>query len=159
MTTKNQNRSDEPVSGVHAWLILWKAFRAVENHAVRSIEALDICISDFGVLEILLHKGPMPINKIAKKVLLTSGSITALVDRLEKRNLVERFDDADDRRIRMVRLTATGRSLIKKAFVQHEKDLDQAVSTLDSKELDQLVHLLRKVGLGAESMLASAKGE
>ncbi len=68
-------------------LVLWKTFRTVELHAVRSIESLSLCPSDFGVLEVLLHKGPMPINTIGKKVLLTSGSITTLVDRLENATL------------------------------------------------------------------------
>lgn len=142
------------VTGVHTWLVLWKTCRAMEAHAVRSIESLSLCPSDFGVLEVLLHKGPMPINTIAKKVLLTSGSITALVDRLEKRGLVQRFDDANDRRIRLVRLTDSGRKLIEEAFASHEVHLDEAVSDLSTDELANLIELLKKLGRGAEARLA-----
>ena len=71
-------------SGVHVFLVLWKAARAVEAYAEKSITELEMCGSDFAVLEALLHKGPLPVNEIGKKVLLTSGSITAAVDRLEK---------------------------------------------------------------------------
>src|SRR6516225_1705661 len=95
----------EDSSGVHVWLVLWKTSRAVERRAEQSIERLDICRSDFGVLEALLHKGPLPVNEIGKKVLLTSGSITTAVDRLELKRLVERKDSPDDRRARIVHLT------------------------------------------------------
>jgi len=147
--------ADDPqnATGVHTWLVLWKTCRAMEAHAVRSIESLSICPSDFGVLEVLLHKGPMPINTIGKKVLLTSGSITALVDRLEKRGLVQRFDDENDRRVRLVRLTNSGRKLIEEAFAMHEVHLDEAVSDLTPDELANLTDLLKKLGRGAEARL------
>src|SRR5207249_10407123 len=70
-------------SGVHVFLVLWKAARAAEAFAEKSISELEMCGSDFAVLEALLHKGPLPVNEIGKKVLLTSGSITVAVDRLE----------------------------------------------------------------------------
>jgi MarR family 2-MHQ and catechol resistance regulon transcriptional repressor len=78
------------MSGVHLWLLMWKAGKSLEAHAFRSIEALGMCPSDFAVLEALLHKGPLPVNTIGKKVLLTSGSMTAAIDRLTSRGLVER---------------------------------------------------------------------
>src|SRR6266516_998612 len=77
-------------SGVHVFLVLWKAARAVEAYAEKSISQLEMCGSDFAVLEALLHKGPLPVNEIGKKVLLTSGLITVAVDRLETKGLVER---------------------------------------------------------------------
>src|SRR6185503_19707190 len=83
-------------SGVHVFLVLWKAARAVETYAVNSVSELQMCGSDFGVLEALLHKGPLPINEIGKKVLLTSGSITVAVDRLESKGLVERRASGTD---------------------------------------------------------------
>src|SRR5438445_3358789 len=89
-------------SGVHVFLVLWKAARAVESYAEKSITDLEMCGSDFAVLEALLHKGPLPVNEIGKKILLTSGSITVAVDRLEKRGLVERRAHGSDRRARIV---------------------------------------------------------
>ena len=77
-------------SGVHVFLVLWKALRAAQAYAEKSILELEMCGSDFAVLEALLHKGPLPVNEIGKKVLLTSGSITVAVDRLETKRLVER---------------------------------------------------------------------
>jgi len=86
-------------SGVHVFLVLWKAARAVESYAEKSITDLEMCGSDFAVLEALLHKGPLPVNEIGKKILLTSGSITVAVDRLEKRGLNEGRQEADYARL------------------------------------------------------------
>lgn len=72
-------------SGVHVFLVLWKAASAVQSYAEASVSDLEMCGSDFAVLEALLHKGPLPVNEIGKKVLLTSGSMTVAVDRLETR--------------------------------------------------------------------------
>src|SRR6185369_5088315 len=103
-------------SGVHVFLVLWKAARAVEAYAQNSLTDLEMCGSDFAVLEALLHKGPLPVNEIGKKVLLTSGSIPVAVDRLEKRELVERRAHGTDRRARIVHLTREGKKLITRIY-------------------------------------------
>ena len=90
-------------------VVVFQAYAALQQHALKSIERLGLGYSDFGVLEVLLHKGPTPVNTIGEKVNLTSGSISVAVDRLEKRGLVERRTDATDRRARVVHLTAAGR--------------------------------------------------
>ncbi len=139
------------VSGVHVWLLLWKATRSLEAQANSSLEGLGMCPSDFAVLEVLLHKGPLPVNAIGKKVLLTSGSMTAAVDRLETRGLLNRRDNPDDRRTRVVHLTDEGRKLIRRLFAVHERDMERAVSSLSAREREELSGLLRKLGRGAES--------
>jgi len=115
---------------------------------------MGLCLSDFGVLEALLHKGPLPVNVLGKKVLLTSGSITTAVDRLERRGLVERRNDAEDRRARVVHLTPSGKAEIQELFEQHRKDIEQAVSPLTEGEIASLTGALRRLGLGAETLLA-----
>src|SRR2546426_12707706 len=112
-------------SGIQVILVLWKAARAVESFAEKSITDLEMCGSDFAVLEALLHKGPLPVNEIGKKIVLTSGSITVAVDRLEKRELVERRRHGTDRRARIVHLTREGRKLITRAYAQHAADLER----------------------------------
>src|SRR5207244_12170256 len=102
-------------SGVHVFLVLWKAARAVQAYAEKSISELEMCGSDFAVLEALLHKGPLPINEIGKKVLLTSGSITVAVDRTATKRLGERRTYGTDRRAKVVHLTKKGRKLITRA--------------------------------------------
>ena len=137
-------------SGVHVFLVLWKAARAVQAYAEKSITDLEIGGSDFAVLEALLHKGPLPVNEIGKKVLLTSGSITVAVDRLEEKGLVERRAHGSDRRARIVHLTKEGRKLITRAYAQHAADLEQLMSTsLTAKERATLIRLLKKIGYQA----------
>ena len=137
-------------SGVHVFLVLWKAARAVETYAENSITELEMCGSDFGVLEALLHKGPLPINEIGKKVLLTSGSITVAVDRLESKGLVERRASGTDRRARIVHLTKDGRQLITRVYADHASDMERlAAASLNRAERETLIRLLKKIGYEA----------
>jgi len=137
------------VSGVHLWLVLWKATRALEARAQASVVSLGMGLSDFGVLEALLHKGPLAIHELGAKVLLTSGSITTAIDRLERKGLVVRGNDPQDRRARIIRLTAPGRKVIRGAFADHERAMEQAISHLNSQDRATLLKLLRHLGRGA----------
>jgi MarR family transcriptional regulator, 2-MHQ and catechol-resistance regulon repressor len=133
---------------------LWKAARAVEAYAETSVSGLEMCGSDFAVLEALLHKGPLPVNEIGKKVLLTSGSITVAVDRLETKGLVERRAHGTDRRARMVHLTKEGRKVITPAYAEHAVDMEQLASaSLTKEERKTLISLLKKIGYEAAGML------
>jgi MarR family 2-MHQ and catechol resistance regulon transcriptional repressor len=137
-------------SGVHVFLVLWKAARAVESYAEKSITDLEMCGSDFAILEALLHKGPLPINEIGKKILLTSGSITVAVDRLEKRGLVERRAHGTDRRAKIVHLTMAGRKLITRIYGEHAGDMEKlAAASLTKAERKTLISLLKKIGYKA----------
>lgn len=141
-----------PHSGVHLWLLLWKATAALETHARCSIQATGLCLSDFGVLEALLHKGPQPVNVLGKKILVSSGSATAAVDRLERALLVRRTPAANDRRARIVRLTPRGSALIRRLFARHARDLDRALAGFSAADAAALANLLRRLGRGAESV-------
>src|SRR5581483_372160 len=99
--------------------------------------------SDFQVLELLLHKGPTPVNEIGRRIRLTSASITSAVDRLEAKHLVERQFDPADRRTRIIHLTAEGRRLIGCAFADHERALERAAAGLTATERAELVALLK----------------
>jgi len=140
-------------SGTHLWLVLMKAHRSMGRHAQQSIAAHDIGFSDFTILESLLHKGPMLVNEIGRRIHLTSGSITTAVDRLEERGLVERSADASDRRAKQVSLTRTGRALITKIFDTHKATLDAAAEGLTRSEREALIALLKKLGTTAEAKL------
>jgi len=138
--------------GVHLWLLLWKATRVQEAHARRSVEAMGLCLTDFGVLEALLHKGPLPVNTLGKKILISSGSMTAAIDRLEGQGLVVRKDSPVDRRARIAHLTTKGTDLIQRLFAEHTRDMERAFSCLDGTEKEQLATLLRKVGGEVDGM-------
>jgi MarR family 2-MHQ and catechol resistance regulon transcriptional repressor len=150
--SKNNAESLSGGSGVHVWLVLWKAARAVEAYAERSISQLEMCGSDFAVLEALLHKGPLAVNEIGKKVLLTSGSITTAVDRLEHRGLVDRRAHGTDRRAKIVHLTKEGKKLITRVYSDHAADMERLASaTLTRSERETLIRHLKKIGYGAAS--------
>lgn len=136
-------------SGTHLWLVLWKAFESLRAHAERHIRSLGLGFSDFAVLEVLLHKGPTPVNTIGSRVGLTSGSITTAVDRLEHKGLVCRCNHPNDRRARVVHLTSEGRKLIQEAFADHETAMENACAGLTPDERSQAITLLKKLGLSA----------
>ena len=133
-------------------LVLWKAAKAVEEVDKASIDQTGLGLSDFTIMEALLHKGPLPINQIGEKVLLTSGSMTAAVNRMERKGLVKRIQDPSDGRCFYVNLTKKGRNTIKTAYAKHEKNLEKICSVLSEKERNELVRLLKKIGLFAESL-------
>src|SRR5947208_652211 len=139
-------RKAADVSGTHLWLVLMKAHRTLQRLATRSIEASEIGLSDFAVMEMLLHKGPQPVNEIGRRIELTSGAITTAVDRLETRGLVTREAHESDRRARIVRLTARGREQAAKVFAVHKAAMDAAAAELSNGERATLIRLLKKLG-------------
>src|SRR5216684_4663086 len=133
------------VSGTHLWLVLMKAHRVLERLAMRSIELSEVGLSDFAVMEMLLHKGPQPVNEIGRRVELTSGAITTAVDRLESRGLVTREAHPSDRRARIVRLTSAGEEQAAKVFAIHKAAMDLVASELWKTERATLIELLKKL--------------
>lgn len=141
----------ETVSGVHLWLILIKAFHSIGEYSARTMRGSGLGESDFRVLEVLLHKGPMAVNTVGPKVALTSGSISVAVDRLHAKGLVSRCGGEADRRVRVVALTAKGRTLIKRVFGAHAKEMDDLAKVLEPSERVHLADLLKKLGKHAEA--------
>jgi MarR family 2-MHQ and catechol resistance regulon transcriptional repressor len=139
----------EDTSGVHVWLVLMKAYRALTAHAEKSLNLTRAGLgdSDFRVLEALLHKGSLPVNTIGPKVWLTPGAISVAVDRLAEKELVKR-KYTDDRRVRLVELTGNGRALITKTFRKHAAAMEEAAGVLSKEERLTLLRLLKKLGKG-----------
>jgi MarR family 2-MHQ and catechol resistance regulon transcriptional repressor len=137
-------------SGIHLWLVLMKAYRSLQRHARCSVETSGLGLSDFAILELLLHRGQQPVNTIGRRVELTSGAITSAVDRLEAQGLVARTADPTDRRTRFVSLTPKGRKRIGEVFGGHERTMGDVASSLTKTERETLVRLLKKLGRGAE---------
>ena len=155
---KDKSESLTGGSGVHVFLVLWKAASAVQAYGAKSVSKLEMCMSDFAVLEAVLHKGPLPVNEIGKKVMLTSGSITVAVDRLETKGLVERRAHGTDRRARIVHLTEEGRNLITGAYAEHAADLERVMSaSLTTAERSTLITLLKKIGYEAAGALEQSE--
>src|ERR1700685_1324396 len=136
----------------HVWLVMMKAMRALTRYAAAGIEETGLGLSDFGVLELLLHKGPLPVNTIGPMVDLTPGSISTAVDRLVAKGLVSRVESAEDRRVRIVALTPRGKTLIDSAFRKHSGQMKRVFSELSPEELRDLETALKKVGRRAASL-------
>jgi MarR family 2-MHQ and catechol resistance regulon transcriptional repressor len=139
-------------SGAHIRLILARAAKAIENFDRDSIAQTGLNISDFAILEVLLHKGPLPVNTIGKKVLLTSGSMTTAANRLVQKGYIRRKQDPEDGRCFLLHLTSAGRRLIRTAYTKHSRNLEKIAQVLTGTERTQLVSLLKKVGRHAQGL-------
>lgn len=145
-------------TGSQIRLVLGRAAKAVDRVDRESIAGTGLIASEFGILEALLHKGALPINTIGKKVLLTSGSMTAAANRLVGKGLVQRVKDPSDKRRFHLHLTPSGSRLIKKAYARHARNLDQIASVLNARERGELVRLLKKLGLHAQTFRIAQQG-
>ena len=137
----------------HVWLVMMKAMRALTRYAAAGIEETGLGLSDFGVLEVLLHKGPLPVNTIGPIVDLTPGSISIAVDRLVAKGLVSRVESAQDRRVRIVDLTSRGKDLIVSAFRKHSGQMNRVFSELSPEELRILEVAIKKAGKRAAALM------
>jgi len=146
MTRSNQGTD-------HAWLVMMKAMRALTRYAAAGIEETGLGLSDFGVLEVLLNKGPLPVNTIGPIVDLTPGSISIAVDRLFAKGLVTRVESKEDRRVRIIALTPRGKDLIVPAFRKHSGQMKRVLSELSVEELRSLEAALKKLGKCAAVLL------
>jgi MarR family 2-MHQ and catechol resistance regulon transcriptional repressor len=137
----------------HVWLVMIKAMRSLTRYAAAGIEDTGLGDSDFRALEVLLHKGPLPVNTIGPIVDLTPGSISIAVDRLVAKGLVSRVESAEDRRVRIVALTPRGKDLIVSAFRKHSGQMRRVFSELSPEELRGLEVALKKVGKRAAALM------
>jgi MarR family 2-MHQ and catechol resistance regulon transcriptional repressor len=143
------------VEAPRLWAVLARCHRAVSQIAERSVEESGLCLTDFAALEALLHKGPLTITEIQGKVLLASGSMTAAVDRLEKKGLVIRSPASSDRRAKVLDLTPEGRRVVEAGFRRHAAELESGMAVLNPGEKRQLYALLKKLGVFAAGAASS----
>jgi MarR family 2-MHQ and catechol resistance regulon transcriptional repressor len=146
-------RKSDRITAPRLWLVIAKSYRVLSLLAERSIANTGLCLTDFAVLEALLHKGPLTISEIQAKVRLASGSMTAAIDRLEKLRLVVRKGSPTDRRARVVELTLEGKQLAASCFQRHAEDREALMSALSEREMEQLYGSLKKLGLVAAEKL------
>jgi MarR family transcriptional regulator, 2-MHQ and catechol-resistance regulon repressor len=144
-----QKKTSDPT---HAWLVMLKAWQAIGRYLRPTMSAGGLGESDFRVLEVLLHKGPMPVNVIGPKVNLNPGSVSVAVDRLYKKGFVSRVESRSDRRVRTVSLTEKGREVFVPVFRRHAALIKTAFQDVSSEELQQIEVILKRIGKRAESL-------
>ncbi len=143
--------SEDPTTAAALWVVLARAYRSMEAYVEGSIAALGIGLSDFMILEALLHKGPMTMSALCDAVLLANASMTSAIDRLESKRFVQRVADKEDRRVRLVQLTPEGVTVIKRLFARHLKDLDEVMKDVPAVQRADLRRALKTIGLAAQS--------
>jgi MarR family 2-MHQ and catechol resistance regulon transcriptional repressor len=136
------------------WIVLARAYGAVAAHVAAEVDRHELTTTEFGILEALYHKGPMILGEIQKKILVTSGGITYLVDRLVTKGLAKRQECPGDRRARYAVLTPAGSALIHGIFPAHAKVITRALSGLTARERADATRLMRKLGLAAAALPA-----
>ena len=144
-----RNKRPEPI---HTWLIMLKALQSLSSYLLPPGVAKGLGDSDFRVLDVLLHKGPTPVNAIGPKVNLNPGSVSVAVDRLYKKGLVSRVEGESDRRVRMVSLTEKGRRLFLPVFRQHAALIRRAFQDVSPEEQEHLEDILKRIGKRAEAL-------
>lgn len=149
-------RDDATGTALKLWLTLVRAHASLSRLSNADIAQHGFSPSEFSILEVLFHKGPLLLGDLQRKVLVSSGGITFLVDRLAARGLVERQECPSDRRARFAALTRDGQALMKRIFPPHADAMLRAVSGLSAAEQRTATALLRKLGLAAAEFAAQA---
>ena len=139
-------------AAVKLWVVLARASGAVARHVEADVTRHNLTGTEFGILEVLHAKGPLLLGEIQRKVLVTSGGITYLVDRLEEKGLVKREQCPNDRRARYAVLTPEGSALIRRIFPDHARAIARAVQGLSAAEKATATKLLRRLGLAAAEL-------
>jgi MarR family 2-MHQ and catechol resistance regulon transcriptional repressor len=126
-------------------IALARAHRALERAVRPNLAECGLGLSEFAVLEALLHKGPLTLGEIRERILITGPSITYVVKKLETRGLLQRVPDPDDQRTVLAELTADGRQLIAHVFPEHAEQLDELMAGLSVNEKRTAIRLLRRL--------------
>ena len=132
------------------FIVLSRAYRAVNEHVNKRIQRYGLNPTEFAVLELLFHKGDQPLQQIGGKILLASGSMTYVIDKLEKKDYIRRVACAEDRRVTFAQITENGKKLIEQVFPAHHNEIDRIMSVLSDEEKDMAIELLKKIGLSVK---------
>lgn len=135
------------------FVVLSKTAKYLHEHAHRDVRKSGLTLTEFGVLDLLYHKGSFPIQKIREHILISSGSTTYVIDKLEKKGLLSRNPCPQDRRVIYAKLTLEGEKLFENLFPSHREVIAQAVESLSPEEKDQMIQLLKKLGRSAKEKL------
>lgn len=121
------------------------------DRAVKDMKRNGLSAAEFSVLELLYHKGRMPLQPIGDKILVTSGSITYTVDKLEQKGYLKRVECADDRRVTYAEITEAGKDLFDRIFPPHAELVESLMEGLTPDEKQQAIMLIKKLGYYAQS--------
>lgn len=153
----NRRRSGAEDSARKLFVVLSRARNAVARHAEKDAARHGLTLAEFAIVEALYHGGPLLLGELQRKILVSSGGVTYLVDRLEEKKLVERRECPGDRRARYAALTPAGESFIGRVFPAHARSIARAMGGLTKKEQGEAIALLRRLGTKAEEQLSESE--
>ncbi|HEX5727031.1 MAG TPA: MarR family transcriptional regulator [Longimicrobiaceae bacterium] len=156
--SEETDREGGQTLALRLWVALARAHNAVLAHAADDVARHGLTLAEFGILEALHHRGPMMLGEVQRRILVSSGGITYLVDRLQARGLVERREDPADRRARVAALTPAGEALVRRVFPEHAARIKRALSGLGKKDKRAALGLLRALADGAGTQEPAADG-
>lgn len=145
-------RAAGPEDALKLWVVLSRAHAAVAAHDRADVARHDLTPAEFGALEALYHRGPLLLGDLQRKILVSSGGITYVVDRLQAKGLVERRPCSEDRRASYAALTGKGEALMGRIFPEHAARLARALAGLDRGEKELATRLLKKLGHHAQAL-------
>jgi MarR family 2-MHQ and catechol resistance regulon transcriptional repressor len=145
---RNFKGSPEEERALDTYIKLARASNTAMAYAKAGLDAAGLSYSQFAVLEALYHIGPLHLGELARRILKSSGNLTLVIDNLEKRGLVKRQQQGDDKRFFLATITPSGRKLIAKIFPNHARQIIQVMDRLTFTEQEQLGRLCRKLGKG-----------
>jgi MarR family transcriptional regulator, 2-MHQ and catechol-resistance regulon repressor len=141
--------NNSTTNSLKLFIVLSRAYKAINEHVNKIIQAKGLNPTEFAVLELLYHKGDQPMQQIGGKILLASGSITYVVDKLEQKGMLKRIACPKDRRVTYAQITEDGKSFIQDVFPEHAQQIDKLMSSLSESEKLEAIELLKKLGLPA----------
>ena len=133
--------------------VLLRSSQSIEEVLRKDMQKYGLNMTEFAVLELLYHKGEQPIQKIGEKILITSGSITYVVDKLEKKGFAERIACPTDRRVTFAAITESGKQFMDEIFPQHEKKVEDIFAVLDEAQQQQFIEVAKLIGFHAKNLL------
>ncbi|WNS76968.1 MarR family transcriptional regulator [Bacillus sp. DTU_2020_1000418_1_SI_GHA_SEK_038] len=139
--------SEQSKQSLKLFIVLSRAYRSINENVNKLIQTYGLNPTEFAVLELLYHKGDQPLQQIGGKILLASGSITYVVDKLEQKGYLRRVACPKDRRVTYGQITEKGKSFIEDIFPDHEGHIHALMSELSEEEKDTAISLLKKLGL------------
>ena len=142
--------SEQINQSLKLFIVLSRAYKAVSEHVNKSIQSNGLNPTEFAVLELLYHKGDQPLQQIGGKILLASGSITYVVDKLEQKGLIQRIACPSDRRVTYAQISVEGKQFIEEIFPAHEQRINELMAALTDQEKMTAIELLKKLGLSVD---------
>ncbi|MET0786876.1 MAG: MarR family transcriptional regulator [Paenisporosarcina sp.] len=145
-------KSEEISQSLKLFIVLSRSYKALHECTNQFFQSNGLNPTEFAVMELLFHKGRQPLQKIGHKILLASGSITYVIDKLEKRGFIHRVSCPSDRRVTFAEITPEGEVFMSKLFPEHEQQLHKIMNALTPEEKEQAIVLLKKLGLSIKDL-------